>query len=189
MVENDYPYIEEEDDGFSGYDADTAFSENHDEIDVNIEEDEALWYKSKYIPVSCDEEKFGFSVCRQETAWAGCLEGKGSEWWYYLEVDVMKDAVSDVMVPVPSTETIWAGQFTDVGTVTYDPDQNTITISLTDGWRLQDVDEPVKIQGYDVLPSNTPSAGWFTTYKGIKTMVEVAPYKYFAINLDVQLGS
>jgi len=189
MVENDIPYIEEEDDSLSIYNADTAFSEHSADIDNNSEVDEAWWYTSKYIPVKSDEEQFGYSVCRQEIAWAGCLEGEGTEWWYYLEVNALKNDRTGRMVPVPSTETIWAGQFTDVGLVTYDPDLNTISIRLTDGWRLQDVDSPVKIQGYNVLPSDTPSSGWFTTYNGRKTTVRVAPYKYYAIRLDVQLGT
>jgi len=187
MIDNDYPHIEEED-GFSVYDSETAFSYNQHDVEDNIEDDETWWYQSKYIPVSCEEEEFDISVCRQETAWGGCLEGKGNEWWYYLEVNTMKDDITGRPVPVLSTETIWAGQFTDIGTVSYDPELNTITISLTDGWRLQDVEEPVKIQGYNALPPDTPLVGFFTTYKGKRTTIEVAPYKYYAIHIDVQLG-
>ena len=51
------------------------------------------------------------------------------------------------------------------------------------------MDKPIKIQGYNVLPSDTPLSGWFTTYNGKETTVRVAPYKYYAIRLEVQLGT
>ncbi|MBN1386845.1 MAG: hypothetical protein JW965_00250 [Bacteroidales bacterium] len=189
MVENEFLYNEEEYDGFSFYDAETAFSDNHYDEEDNMEDDEAWWYSSKYMPLSIEEEDAAIASCREETAWCGCLNGDGDERWYYLEVNELLDEITGRPAPVVSTETIWAGEFTDIGTVTYDPELNIIIIDLTDGWKLQDVEEPVKIQGYDVLPSDTPSAELFTTYKGKRTTIEVGPYKYYAIHLDVQIGT
>ena len=189
MVENEFLYNEEEEDGFSVYDAETAFPENQVDVDSDMEDNEAWWYTSKYSPVSSEEEDIGTLTCQEETAWGGCLDGAGDEWWYYLEVNKLLDEITGLPVPVASTETIWAGEFIDIGTVTYDPELNTIIIDLISGWKLQDVEEPVKIQGYDVLPSDTPPARFFTSYKGKATDIKVAPYKYYAIHLDVQLGA
>ncbi|HCC70480.1 MAG TPA: hypothetical protein DEQ09_04930 [Bacteroidales bacterium] len=134
-----------------------------------------------------EEKELIVTTLSEETAWGGCLEGAGDEWWYYLEVDTRKDDKTGQRVPAKSTETLWAAQFTDVGTVTYDPVLNTITICFRDGWTLQDIKDPIKIQGYNKLPGDKPSSILFTTYKGEKTTVKVAPYSYYAIQLDVQL--
>ena len=96
-----------------------------------------------------------------ETAWGGDTEGgSGKGWWYYFD---------------PSkglTQTIWAGQIINVGNVTVSgcsDGKATITITLTDGWELQDVvrmvscPEPVKIQGYYEIPDERPPAGKFET--------------------------
>jgi hypothetical protein len=187
MVKDEFLYNEEEEDGSSFYDAETAFSDDHSDVEENVDDNETWWYSSKYMPSSYEEEDAGIATCREETAWGGCLDGAGDQWWYYLEVNELLDETTGLPVPVASTETIWAGEFTDIGTVTYDPEVNVISIDLKDGWKLQNVKEPVKIQGYNALPSYTPSAGFFTTYKGKQTNIEVAPYKYYAVHLDVQV--
>lgn len=133
--------------------------------------------------VECEEPT---PACSYETAWGGDTEGGGGKgWWYYFD---------------PSkglTQTIWAGQIINVGNVTVSgcsDGKATITITLTDGWELQDVDkdgkpvtEPVKIQGYDEIPDERPPAGKFETYKSNSPTVEVPCFNYYAIHLDVQL--
>ncbi|HDZ40220.1 MAG TPA: hypothetical protein ENH59_00855 [Bacteroidetes bacterium] len=119
-------------------------------------------------------------------AWAGCLDGEGRDWWYYLEVDYMENETGKAS-PVTSTETIWANRHIDVGTVIYDPGQNTLTISLKGGWSLSDISEPVKIQGYNKIPKNTPGTGLLNSYRGKDTRIEIPPHRYYVIHLDVQL--
>ncbi|MFO7851963.1 MAG: hypothetical protein ACQERS_10175 [Bacteroidota bacterium] len=136
-----------------------------------------------------EEKELIVTTLSEETAWGGCLEGAGDEWWYYLEVDTRTDKQTGQRIPVASTETLWAAKFTDAGTVTYDPVLNTITVCLREGWSLQDVKEPVKIQGYNKIPADKPSSILFTTYKGKETSVKVEPYSYYAIQLDIQLSA
>jgi len=145
------------------------------------------WWQASIQPDDYYSEKeINVSTSRKETAWGGCLEGAGDLWWHYLQVDEIRDSLSGKLNPVASTETIWADQYIDVGTVTYDPCSGTIKLHLKKGWQLRDIPEPVKIQGFDVLPDNTPRAGSFTTYKGKETTVEVGKYSYYAIHLELQ---
>lgn len=123
---------------------------------------------------------------RKGIAWAGCLDGEGDDWWYYLEVDYM-DNETGSPAPVASTETIWANRHIDIGTVTYDPGLNTLTINLRGGWSLRDRSEPVKIQGYDQIPKNIPNTELLNSYRGKETRVVVPPHPYYVIYLDVQL--
>jgi hypothetical protein len=127
-------------------------------------------------------------ISRKGIAWAGCLDGEGDEWWHYLEVDHKEDKKAGLLKAVASTETIWAAEFTDIGTVSYDPGTGTIRISLRDGWVLQDTGEPVKIQGYQDIPLYRPSPASFKTYRGKEKFVHVEPSLYYAIHLEVQLS-
>lgn len=81
-----------------------------------------------------------------------------------------------------------AAQTTKVGTVTFKPVSTgvEITIALYSGWSLAEGPEPVKIQGYDSLPSGNPSPGQFTTYKGNSTVVTVSPFLYYGVHVDVR---
>ncbi len=108
---------------------------------------------------------------RGETAFGGEGVGEGSAWWYYYDGE--------------GQEKIFAGQNEEVGTV--EMVDGKIVISLENGWELKDVDEPVKIQGYAELPSDRPSAGKFTTYKGKDLFVEVAEFNYYVVHLDVEI--
>lgn len=121
----------------------------------------------------------GGGDCQEETAFGGDTQGTGTTWWYYYDTTGLE------------MQDIWAGQTIDVGYVTIsEPNTDgdvTITINLEGGWTLQAVTEPVKIQGYDVLPSERPSAGLFTTYKGDQLVVTVPSSAYFVIHLDVEL--
>lgn len=134
------------------------------------------------------EEKVVIRGSREENAWAGCLDGNGDEWWKYLEVDVMKNRETGDEIPVVTKETIWSCRCIDVGTITYNPEPGTILIALRNGWKLKDTQEPVKIQGYDNLPCDTPLPGLFKTYKGSETIVAVGKFRYFAIHLDIKNG-
>jgi hypothetical protein len=124
--------------------------------------------------VECDN---GNGECQEETAWGGDSEGKGSAWWYYYDASI------------GGVQTVWAGQHIDVGTV--EVVGGVVTIVLTGGWELQNVDDPVKIKGYSVIPEERPVAGLFTgvgTYKGDQlTNVDIGEYNFYAIHLDVQL--
>jgi len=114
--------------------------------------------------------------CQEETAFGGNTSGGGQPpWWFYFDTDVS------------STQTIWAGQTINVGTIEYTGTQ--LIITLTGGWELQNVPESVKIQGYDDddLPTSRPPAGQFTTYKGTDLTVTVPPFDNYVIHLDVQL--
>lgn len=132
------------------------------------------WYGNiMYVVQCCGGE--GETECNEETAWGGNTAGEGnSAWWFYYDNTV------------GGAQTIWAGQHYNVGSV--EVVDNTLYITLTGGWELQDVSEPVKIQGYNTndLPTSRPAAGQFTTYKGIDLTVAVPDYDNYAIHLDVQ---
>ena len=85
---------------------------------------------------------------------------------------------------------IYAGRNYLVGTATFSEvvdGKVTITLAALNGARLQDIAEPVKIQGYvSPPPANNPSPGLFTTYKGNATTITVDAYAYYGIHLDVQ---
>jgi VCBS repeat-containing protein len=118
-------------------------------------------------------------VLQTETAWGGDtgfnIMSPG-QWWYIFDT------------AGPDTQTIWAGQTIPVGTVTVSEavaGYRTITINLTGGWMLQGVAEPVKIQGYNVIPGSAPIPGLFTTYKGSELVISVPDFAFYAIHLDV----
>jgi len=118
-------------------------------------------------------------ICYEETAFGGETEGLGKAWWFYF--DTSEDA----------TQTIWAGQHYDAGTVTVSEcteGEVTITIVLAEGWYLQDDDESVKIQGYadGSVPTKRQPAGKFEAYKGDELVVEVECFDNYIIHLDVQ---
>jgi hypothetical protein len=121
-------------------------------------------------------------TCSSETAWGGNSIGAGKAWWYYFDVSA------------GLVQNIYAGKTELIGTVTYNPTAGTLTVNLTGGWVLDIVDdnldgmpdnETVKIQGYNVIPLVRPEAGLFTTYKGNSMTVNVPPFTYYAIHLDV----
>lgn len=132
----------------------------------------------------CEEDEVPGSdpECQTETAWGGNngvnINDPGA-WWYYYDTNG------------DETQTIWAGQTIDVGTVKVV--DGTIYLTLTDGWELQDDGEAVKIGGYEIIPDSRPSAGNYelssgtTLYKGTDLIVDVEHYDYYAIHLDVQL--
>ncbi len=111
---------------------------------------------------------------KDETAYAGDTAGNGNAWWFAFDA-------SD-----PAVQNIYAGQkLVEGASVTLG--DGTLTIDLGDNMRLQEVDEPVKIQGYDELPDSRPPSGPFTTYKGDELSISVAGYNFFVIHLDVDV--
>jgi len=148
------------------------------------EEEETAWGGEMEFPgknwatyfnytIQCDDGTGG--DCQGETAWGGATTDETDPWWFYF------DTSGEPIQP------IWAGQTIDVGTVEYDATAGTLTITLTGGWVLQDVEESVKIQGYDEIPSGRPAAGLFTHYKGSDLVVTIDPYPFYTIHLDVKL--
>ncbi len=145
-----------------------------------------------YAAYFYDGDTFKFEACVEngnggngngdgsgETAYGGDTEGAGAAWWYYFDTSG------------PATQTVWAGQTTDIGTVTVsDPEDGevTIEINLATGWDLQSGGETVKIQGYDEnsIPGSRPASGLFTYYKGTSLTVTVPENDIYVIHLDVQ---
>ncbi len=131
------------------------------------------WYGNIEYIVQCDNGENGDNGDWQtETAWGGNTSGSGAAWWYYYDASTEGE------------QTIWAGQDLNAGTV--ELNGGTIEINLLNGWELQDVVEPVKIQGYEDIPNSRPAAGLFTTYKGSELSVSVKEFPFYAIHLDVQ---
>ena len=86
------------------------------------------------------------------------------------------------------TVNIYAGQSKYAGTATMSAVSGgnvTITIALNTGWSLQNVSNPVKIQGYSAAPSGNPSPGRFAS-KGTSLTVTVPYASFYGIHLDVQ---
>ena len=87
-----------------------------------------------------------------------------------------------------STVNVYAGQNKWAGTATMSAISGgnvTITIALNQGWSLQEVSNPVKIQGYTTAPSGNPSPGRFAS-KGTELTVTLAAAKYYGIHLDLR---
>jgi hypothetical protein len=87
--------------------------------------------------------------------------------------------------------TLFAGQTMEAGTVKFEPDNGNvkITITLNEGWRLEDIDEAVKIQGYNDSPQSyeNPAPGLFTTYKGTELVGIIVPeYNFYGVHLNVE---
>jgi len=83
---------------------------------------------------------------------------------------------------------IYAGQNKFAGTATMSAVTNgnvTITMKLNDGWSLQEVSNPVKIQGYSTAPSGNPSPGRFAS-KGTSLTVTLPAANFYGIHLDVR---
>lgn len=129
------------------------------------------WY-AKY-KICCEEQPpTGGEECENETAFGGNSEGAGKAWWYYYSAGC-------------GVQTIWAGQSKEAGSVVIE--NGVATITLKEGWSLQNVAEPVKIQGYTTLPAVRPAAGQFTTYKGSNLInISVGVYAYYVIHLDLK---
>ncbi len=130
-------------------------------------------------PVTLEGDYALIGICedtceiRSETAFGGGTPGAGNAWWFYF------DGVDQ--------QSLWAGQDEVIGTV--ELINGELVIDLNSGWNLQDVNEPVKIQGYNSsdLPTSRPPAGQFSTYKGKELTVAVNEFDYYVIHLDVEI--
>lgn len=130
-----------------------------------------------YCPVDCDGPGGGgCTEWQSETAFGGETSGAGNAWWFAYNGD--------------GIQKIYAGQFTEIGTVEYI--NGKLEILLTAGWELNPVAaDPVKIQGYEVLPNKRPAAGLFmddniSGYKGTDLTVSIGSYPWYVIHLDVR---
>lgn len=126
-------------------------------------------------------------VERGETAYGGDSEGGGSAWWWYFDssgpetqkvrVGSKGEDIGDVTVSAGDDDVIITASVTEC----------TVNFDLDEFWGAQDVDEPLKIQGYaeGELPASRPASGPFTTYKGDLVDDIVIPcYPYYVIHLD-----
>lgn len=116
-----------------------------------------------------------------ETAWsAGTKYVSKGNWATYTTYTAGKEA------------TIFAGQTINVGTATFSAVSGgnvTITINLTGGWYFRNVPENVKVQGYKVSPSTTPSPGLFAnkaTAAGTSCTITVPAAAYYGVHLDLE---
>lgn len=113
---------------------------------------------------------------QEETAFGGGIAGAGSAWWFALDASTS------------GTYPIYAGQEAVPGaSVVYDATTDQITIVLGNEMQLQDVNEPVKVEGYDQLPSSRPAAGLFELYKGSNLTVQGNGSAYYVVHLDVEV--
>lgn len=125
-----------------------------------------------YNLVACQSE----CDWQEETAFGGGVAGAGNAWWYAI------DATTSGTYP------IYAGQQAVPGaSVNYDAVTDLITINLGSGMQLQSVSEPVKVEGYDQLPSERPAAGLFQLYKGSNLTVQGNGSAYYVVHLDVEV--
>jgi hypothetical protein len=113
---------------------------------------------------------------QEETAFGGGIAGAGNAWWFALDASTS------------GTYPIYAGQEAVPGaSVVYDATTDQITIVLGNEMQLQNVNEPVKVEGYDQLPSSRPAAGLFELYKGSNLTVQGNGSAYYVVHLDVEV--
>lgn len=113
---------------------------------------------------------------QEETAFGGSTAGDGSAWWYAMDASTS------------GTYPIYAGQVAVPGaSVVYDANSDLITINLGPQMQLQDVNEPVKVEGYNTLPASRPVAGLFDLYKGTSLSVQGNGSAFYVIHLDVEV--
>ncbi|MFY8078091.1 MAG: hypothetical protein ACOVMJ_05835, partial [Flavobacteriales bacterium] len=128
-----------------------------------------------YNLVPCDNNE---NDCdwQEETAFGGNVAGAGNAWWFALDASTS------------GTYPIYAGQQAVAGaTVEYNATTDQILIVLGDHMQLQNVSEPVKVEGYNVLPSERPAAGLFELYKGTSLTVQGNNSNYYVVHLDVEV--
>jgi hypothetical protein len=91
-----------------------------------------------------------------------------------------------------STVTLYAGQTKNAGTVHFSAvvdGKVTITITLNSGWRFEDVDTNVMIQGYNNAPSGNPAPGRFATKRyatGNSISIEVPSNNFYGVHVNVE---
>ena len=119
-------------------------------------------------------------VCNEETAWSdGFRYLTRGNWATYTAYS-----------GVAKSETLFAGQTMEAGTVYFTPAGNYVQIDIefNEGWGLQDVEEAVKVQGYKAAPVNvSPVPGSFTTYKGNDLSITVPAFNFYGVHVDAQI--
>lgn len=120
--------------------------------------------------LTIEEEECDWSA---ETAFAGSDAGGGAAWWFFF------DNTGDGIHPIYAGQQLVEGAYAQYA-------DGVLTINLGPKMVLQDVDEAVKIQGYNEgeLPDERPAAGLFTTYKGNDLVIELPYYPYYVIQLS-----
>ena len=122
--------------------------------------------------VSCEPE----CVWVEETAYAGDVTGDGNAWWFAIDASQSGDYP------------IYAGQELVPGaSVSYDAGSDQITLNFSNDIQLQNVDEPVKVEGYETLPDSRPAAGLFELYKGSDQTIQGNGSNYYVVHLDVEV--
>lgn len=128
------------------------------------------------------QQNGGITTCSEETAWADGprFNQGGGNWATYTEYSGSEKTV-----------TLYAGQTQDIGTVTFEPENGEvkITISLNAYGEFQDVSENVKIEGYSVAPSGNPQIGQFTykdTASGKTFSITVPANNFYAVHVDAK---
>ncbi len=138
----------------------------------------------------------------EETAFAGNTEGEKdpnvqgkNAWWFYIDARETIDEETDATITYneDTVQAIYAGQkLVDGAYVTYQKSSGTVTIALGSNMRLQDDEESIKIQGYDVLPTYRPSTGGFDTKTDTAGTINILkdgrtnPYDYVVIHFDAE---
>ncbi len=113
---------------------------------------------------------------QEETAFGGDVAGSGNAWWFALDASTS------------GTYPIYAGQQAVAGaSIDYNATTDVITINLGSNMQLQNVSEPVKVEGYNVLPTSRPAAGLFQLYKGTNLTVQGNGSAYYVVHLDVEV--
>ncbi len=126
-----------------------------------------------YNLVECEQEACNW---QEETAFGGGITGAGNAWWFALDASAS------------GTYPIYAGQQAVPGaSVVYDATTDQISIVLGSEMQLQNVNEPVKVEGYDQLPSERPAAGLFELYKGTDLTVQGNGSAFYVVHLDVEI--
>jgi hypothetical protein len=126
-----------------------------------------------YNLVECDQNECNW---QEETAFGGDVAGAGNAWWFAI------DASTSGSYP------IYAGQQEVEGaSVSYNAVTDQITIVLGGQMQLQDVSEPVKVEGYNQLPSERPAAGLFELYKGNNLTIQGNSSSFYVVHLDVEV--
>ena len=126
-----------------------------------------------YNLVECNQNTCDW---QEETAFGGGIAGAGNAWWFAI------DATTSGTYP------IYAGQQAVPGaSVVYNATSDQITVVLGDQLQLQDVSEPVKVEGYNQLPSERPAAGLFELYKGNNLTIQGNSSSYYVVHLDVEV--
>lgn len=125
----------------------------------------------------CDECPECFA---DETGWSDGPEYEdGGQWATYTEYGE------------DNTVTLYAGQTHEAGTVHFSAVVDgmvTITITLEECWEFDDVDENVKIQGYDVAPTEEPVPGQFankSTATDSPYSVDVPAAAFYGVHVDL----